>query len=664
MNRSLLPLFVLCCVTIVLPQSDNEWRIRLLQDQRVESSGELATFLKEGTPRERELALLAIANIQDTGAVDLVAPLLADDEPKVRSMAGFALGMINKPRCANLLLRRITVERDDKVASDLIAAVGLCASADDLKKLVAQADDLKAEWRPALAQAIARCAVRKVKDPAATKLAAAMMADNPTILYATYALGRTADTAVIRQNRVRLIGQMSNTSSIVRMWSANCLAVLSEPDCIAALSTAAVSDKDWRVRVNALRALRKRTSARDIIRTAAADSNSHVALTALSSYRDVTASESSFTDSSYFLAMLTDVRTAASVREEVRTLIAERMGERALPVIGPWKGTTPTISAQRVRSIGATASVNAVPILKEALQQSPHSLVTIAAIEAYQQIAARAGEQMKREFLTTVTTQFRKKDPGISYTAAVAFQDTSFSVPLRTVFLSALISEFSAMRSPKDLEAMVEMLKVFAALGDTTALTVIRPVLSAEEKVLRTEAEKTFHALTEEELPEHDTMDQQHVRPWFREEDRAMLAKFNGATVFTKHGTIEMTFDKEAAPLTVLNFILLAQKKFFDGLSFHRVVSNFVVQGGDPAGNGSGGPDYAIRTEVYPYSKFKSGAVGMASAGKDTEGSQWFITHTPTPHLDYRYTVFAYTPDAAVIDRIMVGDLIERVVLN
>ncbi|MDD8019493.1 MAG: peptidylprolyl isomerase [Bacteroidota bacterium] len=142
-----------------------------------------------------------------------------------------------------------------------------------------------------------------------------------------------------------------------------------------------------------------------------------------------------------------------------------------------------------------------------------------------------------------------------------------------------------------------------------------------------------------------------------------MLSRYSGAEVITSKGKIKITFAKEAAPFTTLNFIFLAQKKFYNGLSFHRVVSNFVIQGGDPLGNGSGGPGYTIRTEIHPDAQYTAGAVGMASAGKDTEGSQFFITHCPTPHLDGRYSIFGYTKDLDVVNKIMAGDRIERVVL-
>jgi len=110
--------------------------------------------------------------------------------------------------------------------------------------------------------------------------------------------------------------------------------------------------------------------------------------------------------------------------------------------------------------------------------------------------------------------------------------------------------------------------------------------------------------------------------------------------------------------------VKLAQKGFYDGLGFHRVVPNFVLQGGDPRGDGWGGPGYAIRSE-YSFARFGRGMVGIASAGKDTEGCQFFITHLPTPHLDGRFTVFARVVDGFdVVDRLQVGDTIEKVTIE
>ena len=120
----------------------------------------------------------------------------------------------------------------------------------------------------------------------------------------------------------------------------------------------------------------------------------------------------------------------------------------------------------------------------------------------------------------------------------------------------------------------------------------------------------------------------------------------------------------QAAPYTVLSFLKLAARHFYDGLPFHRVVPNFVVQGGDPRGDGWGGPDYSIRSE-FSLLRFERGMLGMASAGKDTEGSQFFITHSPQPHLDGRYTIFGRVRDGMdLVDRLQVGDTITTVVVE
>ena len=129
----------------------------------------------------------------------------------------------------------------------------------------------------------------------------------------------------------------------------------------------------------------------------------------------------------------------------------------------------------------------------------------------------------------------------------------------------------------------------------------------------------------------------------------------------TDKGTIEIELDVLDAPLTCANFITLARKGYFDGLSFHRVVPNFVVQGGDPRGDGEGGPGHTIRDELNqePYLR---GTVGMALSWKDTGGSQFFITQSPQPHLDARYTVFGrVVAGMDVVDRLSQGDVMRRV---
>jgi cyclophilin family peptidyl-prolyl cis-trans isomerase len=115
------------------------------------------------------------------------------------------------------------------------------------------------------------------------------------------------------------------------------------------------------------------------------------------------------------------------------------------------------------------------------------------------------------------------------------------------------------------------------------------------------------------------------------------------------------------APLTAYSFVTLARRRYFDGQSFHRVVPNFVVQAGDPRGDGNGGPGYAIRDELNRR-RYLRGTLGMALSGPNTGGSQFFVTHSPQPHLDAGYTVFGrLASGGAVLDRIVQGDRIVRI---
>lgn len=136
----------------------------------------------------------------------------------------------------------------------------------------------------------------------------------------------------------------------------------------------------------------------------------------------------------------------------------------------------------------------------------------------------------------------------------------------------------------------------------------------------------------------------------------------------TSRGTIRVRLFPEHAPVTVANFANLAQRGFYDGLSFHRVIPDFMVQGGCPSGNGTGGPGYRFEDECTPELKHDApGRLSMANAGPGTNGSQFFITHVPTPWLDGKHTVFGEVlsaEDQAVVDAIRQGDTLVAVRLT
>jgi peptidyl-prolyl cis-trans isomerase B (cyclophilin B) len=135
------------------------------------------------------------------------------------------------------------------------------------------------------------------------------------------------------------------------------------------------------------------------------------------------------------------------------------------------------------------------------------------------------------------------------------------------------------------------------------------------------------------------------------------------AVIETGRGNIELELYPKYAPQTVNNFVFLAGEGFYDGVKFHRVINNFMIQGGDPTGTGSGGPGYRFGDEFKGNPlKHERGVISMANAGPNTNGSQFFITHSPQPHLNGKHTVFGKVVQGQeVVDAIKQGDTITRI---
>lgn len=140
-------------------------------------------------------------------------------------------------------------------------------------------------------------------------------------------------------------------------------------------------------------------------------------------------------------------------------------------------------------------------------------------------------------------------------------------------------------------------------------------------------------------------------------------SKKYSATISTGKGDIVLDLFAKDAPNTVNNFVVLARDGFYNGVTFHRVIPGFMAQGGDPTGTGAGGPGYRFRDEFSQHKHLK-GSLSMANAGPNTNGSQFFITYAPQPHLDGRHSVFGQlVKGAEVLDKIVAGDVIKQITI-
>jgi cyclophilin family peptidyl-prolyl cis-trans isomerase len=231
---------------------------------------------------------------------------------------------------------------------------------------------------------------------------------------------------------------------------------------------------------------------------------------------------------------------------------------------------------------------------------------------------------------------------------------------------AALASAYQAAQQDAMYTARAAVLDALAKYGIAAARPVLTQALADKDWAVRVKAALLLKQLDPASASDVD----QQIRPaptrvapeLYRSPRLGDPQVSTQAFIDTERGTIQVELAVLDAPLTVDNFVTLARRGYFDGLIIHRVVPDFVIQDGDPRGDGEGGPGFTIRDELSerPYLR---GAVGMAlDPWPDTGGSQFFITHSPQPHLDAKYTLFGRVISGMeVVDQIQPGDVIRRV---
>ncbi|HXG68319.1 MAG TPA: peptidylprolyl isomerase, partial [Blastocatellia bacterium] len=257
--------------------------------------------------------------------------------------------------------------------------------------------------------------------------------------------------------------------------------------------------------------------------------------------------------------------------------------------------------------------------------------------------------------------QLRAEDVIVRATAATLLGDLGDNSDM---VVKALEDAYKAARTDKMNDARIAILEAADKLKRPMNVQALAEPTRDPDYVVRLKAlELLRQSGTQDNLArlQATPIETKRNRLYYRRMTELSESKNPVAVIHTKKGDIRIELFAEDAPMTVDNFIQLARSKFFDGLTFMRVVPNFVVQTGDPRNDQNGGPGYSIRCEInlHPY---QAGTVGMALSGKDTGGSQFFITHSPQPHLDGGYTAFGQVVAGMdVVNRLARGDVMERV---
>lgn len=637
------------------------------------SSPDLAVLVTDAEARVRRRAALAVGRVGLPDGVAMLVPLLADPDAEVRQMGAFALGLIGvalddgTPRVHASLVPAVGPltgalgDGDPLVrgrAAEALGQIGAREAADAIGKLAAEYGKLPAvasmqpddEARPASPEADAfRLAIYAlVRLRAYDPLAAAVLDPDGRPISrwwpVAYALQRIGD----RRAAPALRHLIATPGRYTASFAARGLGALKEPSAAAPLLP--LLDPDGRpleVVVSAIRALAA-LGAREAVApltkiAVAAGAHPNLRLEAVTALGALRAAESQ----AVIEEVLSDpwpalraaaLRAASTLDREAFLLILS-----GLEPDSQW-----TVRAALADILGTLPVDTAVPRLREMLADEDKRVVT-AVIGGLTRLRAPGLNAILLERLNDPDTAVRE----------AAIRALGEVKPPEG--LAALRGAFAAAQADAAYGTRIAALGALAEYGAAAADT-LKDALADRDWAVRLRAAALLSRI------DPGTDYRKAIRPapgppvsTYADPQLASPPLSPHAFIDTSRGTIEIELAMLDAPLTARNFIALASKGYFNGLAFHRVVPNFVIQDGDPRGDGGGGPGYTIRDELNmrPYVR---GTVGMALSRRDDAGSQFFITHSPQPHLDARYTVFGHVVQGMdVVDRIQQGDIVERV---
>lgn len=640
---------------------------RVVERQTRRDSVAVRAALRDRDPAVRARAAFALGAVQDRAAVPALLPLLADPEPTVRADAAFALGQSATEASEVALMDALRAEADPAVQRLLLEALGKTGGRATLAALpeVPLADSLEADR----AIAIARYGLRGVLDAATTRWLADRLtsADGPLRAAAAYLFGRLPGTEpwLHVADDVRAAADGLAADDPAQMHLAAALGRLGGED--ARLVRLLAESSDWRVRTNAARALaapEPSAQASEALIGALDDASVHVASTAAASLaaarslpedtlgrieRWVGANESAWRVWAPLLPALAKGGRPDAALQHARTL-RPPSPPPALP-----EHERPFAYAAALGALAHIATPEARALLTDA-SASADPRVAFAALEALKaQWEAGRSEVAAPFYFERFAEALRRRDLATAYAAAPALADSLFR-PLGAA--DVLLASYREMTVPDDIEPMVEVVRAVGAVRDTTAVGFLLHVaLEGPHPTLRRAAAETLSERFGEGVGFEATGIDPPDFPRISWAQLRALGRHPLLVLDTDRGEVVVELDAEAAPVTVQVIAVNARAGRYDGVPFHRVVPNFVIQGGDFArADGFGGPGYFLPSEFtrIPYER---GAVGMASAGKDTEGSQFFATHSRQPHLDGRYTAFGRVVRGQdVVDAILQGD--------
>jgi cyclophilin family peptidyl-prolyl cis-trans isomerase/HEAT repeat protein len=628
------------------PVADRELEARavllLLADRRLFDPEALGVFL-DGAPAIREALAETLGRIGDPRGRSFLQGLLVDGQAEVRRAAAFALGELGATEARSALLRA-AVDPDAETGALAVEALGkLGAPLDEVRRVLAALDGVEGAAR--LAPHLFRFRESAAVDAARELL---LLERRDLRAGAAYALGRLA----LPEGRTQLRALLGDPEPFVRAWAARGLGEVGEPADLGALLPLALAEAPS-PRIQALLAAGKIAGRSGAL---APDGWSEAARAGLSAELPgvraaALQAAGELLPDPELEAALAGVFEAGEPRERELALVALAAGRAAAATERLGRAAASTDPSLRARAAEAAVALRELD-LAAGLATDPEPRVRVAALEALAGIAESEAGALAEPFLAD-------RDVTVRATAL----DQLAAHP--TLPFDRLARALAAAGSDREGDARLAAVRALAARGRavpaerSAIVDLLAERVADPDRTLRSEVIGALEALGEPR-PALGALETGRGVAEYRE---AIVQTRRRPLVDleTSRGTLRLRLECPEAPLTCLSFQQLAAQGYFDAQRFHRVVPDFVVQGGDPRGDGWGGPGYSLRDEINRL-RYRRGAVGMALSGPDTGGSQFFIALAPQPHLDGGYTVFATVVGGdEALDAIRQGDEIVAV---
>jgi cyclophilin family peptidyl-prolyl cis-trans isomerase/HEAT repeat protein len=598
-------------------------KIADFQDRRLSDS--LYIYFKNENAAYRKDAVLAFASIQDTTAIDVLQEVLLNDtDSLVRQAAAYALGQTKSNRSAIALAAALKKEKLSFILREILEAYGKVTSRWDLT--VTPKDSIVTEG---LSLSFYRSGLKKTIDSTFHKRASELLQKpntEPTRLAAAHYFARGAK-GFDKYEKAILYAARYDLSSDVRMANALALGKIKSDSSRVNLEYIVKSDVDYRIRVNAIRALQSFPFAKTkaTLLNTLTDDQVNIPVTTSEVIKEVLTKDD-WKEVASIAKVASNPRVQANLYEAALRVsddkaLAEEIANQVKSASNPYKKSAFLSALQQ--------SVMMYGFVEEQLFAADTPVVKLSAAAAL--VAMNYHKDFKpslqKHFSDIYIKALQTGDAAVIGTIAGALMDS-------TLRYKSIINDYTFLYDAK---------KQLSLPKDNEALQTLEAAIAFfEGKKNSPPVQNEFN----------------HPIDWKLVKS---IPKNQKVKVRTTKGDIILKLLVEEAPGSVANFVALLNQKYFDQKFFHRVVPNFVVQAGCNRGDGWGSEDYSIRSE-FSLTRYKTGSVGMASAGKDTEGTQWFITHSPTPHLDGRYTIFADVESGMeIVHLIEVGDQILEV---